>query len=898
MGWLSGWTNRKKITISGSTAGAQTDYQILFEVHYGYGEDSGNDIYCEELCRVDFGDIRFTKSDGETLIDYWIEEKENENYCKVWVEVPSIPASPDTVDIYIYFGNDSATSLSDGDDTFLFFDDFNDNSLDSSKWSTAGGGTWTEQNNRMEFSGVAGDGYGFLVSSFDTNDDQHILIQVRQYWDTGLYGEGGIAWHYQDTNNWYGSSPTTYTDPNRFRIWKYVGGSYSSLTYTEFTYSQDEWYTHKLILSGSSSYTAQFQDSVNLEITASDTSFSSGKFTLQVYVSGSETGTLKIYYDNVLIRKYVDPEPSISSIGSLEAKWGLENWDYRKKHVIEGSTAGAQTDYQMKIVVHRTTGTDSGEDVYVGDKCRTDFADIRFTKGDGETLLDFWLEEYDSNKATFWVEIPEIPTSPNTVSIYIYYGNSNATSVSDGDSTFLFFDDFPGSSLDTTNKWDVEAGTGYAVDNGVLELWYEGGTRCLIDAKASFAELYNVSLKTRFKMSSSDGYSANYLKLHKHGTGTNTECAKSWFGSSNSIYARVVNDGTRTNGDSYTDGDITEWHTSFLTWKSGEVKIYYDSELKWTFTTNVPDEAMVPAFWSASQSGYTLYIDWVFLRKWVDPEPTHGEWFEEETSVTETYVIVSDSVSLLMKVTEMSRTLSDSLSLTDVFSKQFTEADSLSLVEQISPEAQLTASDSLTLAEVIPSRVFIHYDSLTLMSKVSELERTLFDSLTLTELAAAGVFREVTDSLSLTDAVSLQTSLLTCESLSIVEAITSPQLRAVSDSLSIVEQILQEAHISATESLMLSELIETQAQIAVSELLSIAEQLSELDRTWFDSLSLSELIDVSKTVIYLTITDSLTLSELIDISIFMHKTVSEALALSVSVSRKKSFGRVWWEVKV
>ena len=137
MGWLSGWSYRKSHTINGSSAGAQSNYQIKIKAHYGSGSDSGEDVYLNEHCRTDFGDVRFASSDGETLLDYWIEEKVDGDYAIFWVEVDSIPASPNTKTIYIYYGKSDATSISNGEATFPFFDDFP--SLDTNKWSTVTG---------------------------------------------------------------------------------------------------------------------------------------------------------------------------------------------------------------------------------------------------------------------------------------------------------------------------------------------------------------------------------------------------------------------------------------------------------------------------------------------------------------------------------------------------------------------------------------------------------------------------------------------------------------------------------------------------------------------------------------------------------------------------------------
>ena len=115
--WLTGWNYRKSLTILGSTDGAQTDYQIGIFVYQDNGTDGNitkgstvfGKVYSETHCQDDFGDIRFTKADGTTELDYWVEYYSNSSYAIFWVEVDSIPESPDTVDIYIYYGTSGAT---------------------------------------------------------------------------------------------------------------------------------------------------------------------------------------------------------------------------------------------------------------------------------------------------------------------------------------------------------------------------------------------------------------------------------------------------------------------------------------------------------------------------------------------------------------------------------------------------------------------------------------------------------------------------------------------------------------------------------------------------------------------------------------------------------------------
>jgi hypothetical protein len=63
--------------------------------------------------RYDYGDIRFTDSDGSTLLNYYQGGED-----AFWVKVPFIQANSQKT-IYVYYGNPSATSLSSVSNTFI-----------------------------------------------------------------------------------------------------------------------------------------------------------------------------------------------------------------------------------------------------------------------------------------------------------------------------------------------------------------------------------------------------------------------------------------------------------------------------------------------------------------------------------------------------------------------------------------------------------------------------------------------------------------------------------------------------------------------------------------------------------------------------------------------------------
>jgi len=160
----------------------------------------------------------------------------------------------------------------------------------------------------------------------------------------------------------------------------------------------------------------------------------------------------------------------------------LSGWPNRISHnLVAGSGAG--TNYQKRVKIHSGSGTNSGEDVYLGGKCTSFPNDIRFTDDDGTTELDHWCEDLTADPAVFWIEVKDDLDSNQ--SIYIYYGKSGASSSSNGVNTFLSFENFEGYSSDT----DLENGQWHRVEhNGSTEIVTDGSKVCKLTIPAA---LYN-----------------------------------------------------------------------------------------------------------------------------------------------------------------------------------------------------------------------------------------------------------------------------------------------------------------------------------------------------------------------------------------------------------------------
>lgn len=114
MPFLTDYTKRKKITIDNTNVDSNlTDFPLL--VKFTDDADIGADIDSNGL------NIRFTSSDGTTLLKYERQSFDNTGSTATgifWVKVPTVNGSVDT-DIYIYYKSDSPA---DGEDAVNVWD--------------------------------------------------------------------------------------------------------------------------------------------------------------------------------------------------------------------------------------------------------------------------------------------------------------------------------------------------------------------------------------------------------------------------------------------------------------------------------------------------------------------------------------------------------------------------------------------------------------------------------------------------------------------------------------------------------------------------------------------------------------------------------------------------------
>jgi len=320
----------------------------------------------------------------------------------------------------------------------------------------------------------------------------------------------------------------------------------------------------------------------------------------------------------------------------------LGGWQYRKSHVIN-SASGAGTNYQVRIVAHYGSGTDSGADVYLNSHCRTDFGDVRFTDYDGETLLDYWMEmKVDGDYAVFWVEVADDLSSSNAT-IYIYYGKSDATTTSNGANTFLFFDEFDGTDIDF-NKWTLvgDSQIAYSVSDSLVRFWqtttndyernpshilteisdnYMFEARCRTESDGSTLKYKVGVLISNENAKTASASNLVYMAINRwlSSENWNWRCEKKV----NGVWSSVANSGSETITTNWRVFGIARTGTTFYVFKD------YEQKASTTITT-ISNNYIMLFDRLACANKYNTF-DWARVRKYVSPEPSHGAWGSEET---------------------------------------------------------------------------------------------------------------------------------------------------------------------------------------------------------------------------------------------------------------------------
>jgi len=144
--------------------------------------------------RIDFESIPAT---GTVYIDSIKFMKSTTATANIWAKIPSIPNGNST--IYLYYGNSSAISASNGDNTFEFFDDFDGATINTTKWNIVNNTGFSVSNGQLRGTNTT----GRITSKATFNPG--VVLDIKNYRTGTLAPNGyGIGGFWLSTSNGMG----------------------------------------------------------------------------------------------------------------------------------------------------------------------------------------------------------------------------------------------------------------------------------------------------------------------------------------------------------------------------------------------------------------------------------------------------------------------------------------------------------------------------------------------------------------------------------------------------------------------------------------------------------------------------------------------------------------------
>ena len=531
--------------------------------------------------------------------------------------------------------------------------------------------------------------------------------------------------------------------------------------------------------------------------------------------------------------------------------WWNASWGYKKKYNLSNASSG----YQIMILI----GSDVGEgscDVNCESHCNTDFSDLRFINAAENAELDYWIESYTTDGvAVVWIE-----TNGDT-SLYMYYGNAGASTTSNGDNTFLFFDDFTGAAMDGT-KWDLTGADVLQSMGGSIAVFYNFHAVGRYSGKTAYAR--NNAIRFRAKATGScrmmnTGFgitAATPYTTPEYGNLADGGASVEYFYWADTIGyqgALCVN----PNDETYALYDIERTSTNII----GK----YNGVSKMDSSTNDPTGSVKPAIGYAVSSGEThgCSMDWILVRKRPDTLTTVSSFGAEETNAG----------GALTKALASSLIISDSVLRTSVFKRTF--SDSVSLTDLISKQPGLTLSDVVALADDFDYlRILLLSETLTLADdRVFDYGKALSNTLSISDAMIKDFGKNISDVLSISDL--LATFKYICRQLS--ETLT------ISDDFQYLRgfDIFDSVSLSDTKSFAYGKGLSN--TLSLSEL--VRRQIGFI-RTFSDTMTISDSCITSIYTAYFKIlSDTLALNDLIRKQVVFNRSVSETLTMSETIKK-------------
>ncbi|RLG74529.1 MAG: hypothetical protein DRO14_05625, partial [Thermoprotei archaeon] len=262
---------------------------------------------------------------------------------------------------------------------------------------------------------------------------------------------------------------------------------------------------------------------------------------------------------------------------------------------------------------------------------------IYFTDEGGNPLY-YWVEEFDTanKKAILWVKVPSIPAN-GTVRMYMHVSPSNPyLSYRDPKQVFDFFDDFDTFDTAVWTNPRVDDYCGYTIEDSNLVLYIGTRGKSKVSNRSTYTftqNTYSLNNKAiRFKMRAMKVNEDDAYAHFNNGAGfSNTQNiaqgAQRLWGRNDRRAHAVTDASSLLYGEGSWDGSLTDYEVREIRMTDSQIKYVHNDVVKYTESA-VAQASMYLYIRAACGDGWgydgyaELYIDFILIRKYVDPEPT------------------------------------------------------------------------------------------------------------------------------------------------------------------------------------------------------------------------------------------------------------------------------------
>ncbi|MBN2359362.1 MAG: hypothetical protein JXR83_07900 [Deltaproteobacteria bacterium] len=321
--WDQAYRYRRRLTISEQASVDLSDYSVCATVAI---VSLGNQVL------VDFSDVRIVSHASTPAVELHRRVLAEDDDLKVWFKLTDLlPANGSATHYYLYFGNPAAGSapahwadsmgMEQHSQVYLAADDFEEHGVGECPDGWSGCGT--------VFSVSVSAGQHLLRSSCGTSAGAYLLAGSNQWDDISIRarvnaanparGFPGFLTRVVDENNlvWagYDCAVSGYNLPeHNLSIWPRISHAYSLLDWLDLPISASAWRDVEVTWTGD-----QVQAAVDGVVLGPLTVASGVATHGQVGLFGGYPDCDEILYDDVVVRRFVSPEPTVT-IGEEEER--------------------------------------------------------------------------------------------------------------------------------------------------------------------------------------------------------------------------------------------------------------------------------------------------------------------------------------------------------------------------------------------------------------------------------------------------------------------------------------------------------------------------------------------------------------------------------------------------